>query len=76
MQTGIVETFSNAKGFGFIDVGPGKPQLFVHYSEIQMDGYKKLDKGDHVEFEVRPGPKGKPQACSVRIISSVPEGEV
>ena len=76
MQTGIVETFNSQKGYGFIDVGPGKPQIFVHFSQVIMEGYKKLDKGDHVEFEVGPGPKGKPQACSVRIISSVPEGEV
>ena len=69
MQTGKVATFSSERGFGFIDVGPGKPQIFVHFSAIVCEGYKKLDKGDLVEFELEEGPKGKPQAANVKVIN-------
>jgi CspA family cold shock protein len=61
---GTVKWFNAEKGFGFIAVDGGQ-DVFVHYSAIQMDGYKSLEEGQRVEFEVVQGAKG-PQADSVR----------
>jgi cold shock protein len=63
---GTVKWFNNEKGYGFIAVDNGQ-DVFVHYSAIQSDGYRSLDEGQRVEFEVAQGPKG-PQADSVRIV--------
>jgi CspA family cold shock protein len=60
---GTVKWFNNAKGFGFIGREDG-PDVFVHYSAIQSEGYKSLQEGDNVEFEIVQGQKG-PQAESV-----------
>ena len=65
MLSGKVKWFNNAKGYGFIVADGGDEDLFAHYSAIQMDGYKSLDEGQRVEFEVTQGPKG-PQADRVR----------
>ena len=64
MPQGTVKWFNAEKGFGFIAVDGG-PDVFVHYSAIQKDGYKTLDEGERVEFEVTQGQKG-PQADAVR----------
>jgi CspA family cold shock protein len=64
---GTVKWFNNEKGYGFIAVDDGQ-DVFVHYSAIQSDGYKSLDEGQRVEFEVAQGPKG-PQADGVRLVS-------
>ena len=61
--TGQVKWFNNAKGFGFIGRDDG-PDVFVHYSAISSDGYKSLQEGDEVEFEIVEGQKG-PQAGNV-----------
>jgi CspA family cold shock protein len=61
---GNVKWFSNAKGYGFIEQ-PGLPDVFVHYSAIEQEGYKSLKQGEAVQFEVVQGPKG-PQAESVK----------
>ena len=63
---GTVKWFNNEKGYGFIAVDGGQ-DVFVHYSAIQADGYRSLDEGQRVEFEVAQGPKG-PQADGVRIV--------
>jgi len=63
MQHGKVKWFSDAKGYGFIEVD-GRKDLFVHYSAIQNDGYKTLAEGQDVEFEIEDGDKG-PQAAQV-----------
>jgi CspA family cold shock protein len=63
MQKGKVKWFSEAKGYGFIEV-EGKKDIFVHYSAIQKDGFRTLDEGQDVEFEVVDGAKG-PQAANV-----------
>jgi CspA family cold shock protein len=60
---GTVKWFNDAKGFGFIQQENG-PDVFVHFSAIQADGFKSLSENDKVEFEVTQGPKG-PQAANV-----------
>jgi CspA family cold shock protein len=60
---GKVKWFNNAKGFGFIGREDG-PDVFVHYSAVQSEGYKSLQEGDDVEFEITQGAKG-PQADKV-----------
>ena len=61
--TGTVKWFNGSKGYGFIS-REGGPDVFVHFSAIQGDGFKNLDEGQKVEFEVEQGPKG-PQAVNV-----------
>jgi len=65
---GTVKWFNSEKGYGFIAVDGGS-DVFVHYSAIQMDGYKSLEEGQRVEFEVTQGQKG-PQADAVRAVST------
>ena len=65
MAQGAVKWFNAEKGFGFIAVDGGGDDVFVHYSAIQMQGYKSLEENQKVEFEVTQGPKG-PQAENVR----------
>ena len=67
MATGSVKWFNSEKGFGFIAVDGGAQDVFVHYSAIQGAGYRSLDEGQQVEFDVVQGPKG-PQAEAVRAI--------
>lgn len=64
MATGKVKWFNSTKGFGFIEDGSGQ-DVFVHQTEIQMDGFRSLEEGDEVEFEIADGPKG-PKATNVR----------
>ena len=66
MASGKVKWFNNAKGYGFIEQEGGK-DVFVHYSAIEGSGYRSLEEGQPVEFEISQGPKG-PQASNVRII--------
>lgn len=63
MATGKVKWFNNDKGYGFIEA-EGGTDVFVHYSDIQAEGFKSLAEGDAVEFEVTAGPKG-PKAANV-----------
>lgn len=63
MRTGKVKWFNDAKGYGFIETEEGK-DIFVHYSAIQIDGYKSLAEGQSVQFEVVEGSKGL-QAANV-----------
>lgn len=62
--TGKVKFFNESKGFGFIEQSNG-PDVFVHFSAIQSDGFKTLADGQQVEFEIGQGPKG-PQAQNVK----------
>lgn len=56
-EKGVVKWFNAAKGYGFIQRSTGD-DVFVHFSAIQMDGYRTLNEGTQVEFEVKQGPKG------------------
>ncbi|HTK83198.1 MAG TPA: cold-shock protein [Bacteroidota bacterium] len=66
MEQGTVKWFNGAKGYGFISRSQGE-DVFVHFKSITMDGYKTLNEGDKVEFEVENGPKGL-QALNVKKI--------
>lgn len=61
---GRVKWFNNQKGYGFIEQPDGRPDVFVHYSAIREEGYKSLQEGQIVEFDLVEGPKG-PQAENV-----------
>jgi len=67
MPEGTVKWFNAEKGFGFIAQDGGGADVFVHYSAIDSSGYRSLDEGQRVEFEITQGAKG-PQAESVRVI--------
>ena len=67
MAQGTVKWFNPDKGYGFISREDGD-DLFVHFSEIQGDGFKTLDEGQAVEFDVTAGQNGKMQASNVRKI--------
>lgn len=66
MATGTVKWFNDSKGFGFITPDGGGEDLFVHYSAIQMSGFKTLKEGQRVEFDPIQGTKGK-QASNIRL---------
>jgi CspA family cold shock protein len=66
MALGTVKWFNAEKGFGFIAQEDGGDDVFVHFSAIQMQGYKSLEENQKVEFDVTQGPKG-PQAENVRL---------
>jgi CspA family cold shock protein len=75
MATGTVKWFNAEKGFGFISVEGGGDDVFVHFSAIQTDGFKTLDEGQAVEFDIVAGQRG-PQAENVRkILFEVSEDE-
>ncbi len=65
MASGIVKWFNDAKGFGFITQDGGGEDVFVHHTAIQADGFRSLQEGQRVEFEVKTGPKGL-QAANVK----------
>jgi cold shock protein len=62
--TGTVKWFNAAKGYGFIGRDDGQNDIFVHYSSITMDGYRRLKEGQRVEFSIEQGAKGQ-QAANV-----------
>ena len=68
MATGTVKWFNDAKGFGFITPSDGTKDVFVHFSAIRGDGYRSLEEGQKVEFDITQGQKG-PQAENVKVLS-------
>lgn len=67
MATGTVKWFNSEKGYGFISPDDGGKDLFAHFSEIAGSGFRSLDEGQKVEFEVTQGQKG-PQAAGIRAL--------
>ena len=67
MVQGTVKWFNESKGFGFLSQ-EGGPDVFVHHSEIKADGYRTLNEGDKVQFEITQSPKG-PRAANVTVVS-------
>lgn len=66
MATGTVKWFNESKGYGFITPEDGQPDVFVHYSAIVGSGFRSLEEGQTVSFEVEKGPKGL-QAAQVKV---------
>ena len=58
MTTGVVKWFSSEKGYGFITPDDGSDDVFAHFSNIDSNGYRTLEEGQKVEFEITQGPKG------------------
>jgi cold shock protein len=67
MATGTVKFFNNDRGFGFITPASGEKDVFVHYSNLAGEGYKSLEEGQQVEFDLAEGRKG-PEAQNVRVL--------
>lgn len=67
MPVGTVKWFSAEKGYGFITPDEGGKDVFVHYSAIMAEGYRSLNEGQKVEYEVTQGQKG-PQAANVKLV--------
>jgi CspA family cold shock protein len=65
MSVGTVKWFSNSKGYGFISQDEGGEDVFAHFSAIEMEGYKSLNEGQKVEFDITDGPKGL-QASNIK----------
>ena len=71
-RTGVVKWFNCAKGYGFLGHDAG-PDVFVHLSSIQRNGYKSLKEGAEVSFDMEMGPSGRPQAANVSVLHSPKE---
>jgi CspA family cold shock protein len=74
-QTGTVKWFNDAKGFGFIEPDAGGPDVFAHFSAIEMDGFRTLKQGGKVSFEMVQGPKGQ-LAQGIQPVAAVPSATV
>jgi len=67
VEKGTVKWFNDNKGYGFITQDNGGPDIFVHHSAISGDGYKSLNEGDQVEYEITEGPKGLQASNCVKV---------
>lgn len=68
MSTGTVKWFNGEKGFGFIQNDDGSGDLFVHFSAIQSEGYKTLDEGQQVEFDIEQDPKDSNKLRAINVV--------
>ncbi len=66
-KTGVVKWFNGEKGYGFATPDDGSKDVFVHYTAIQADGFRNLNEGDRIEFDVEAGEKGPKAANVVRL---------
>lgn len=73
MPIGTVKWFNDAKGFGFIEPESGGPDVFAHFSAIEMDGYRTLKQGGKVSFEVVVGPKGNLAQSIKPLVAEAPQ---
>jgi CspA family cold shock protein len=71
MPFGTVKWFNNAKGFGFIEPEGGGPDVFAHFSAIRMEGYRTLEQGRRVRYELVEGPKGN-LAQAIELVEGEP----
>jgi len=71
MPTGTVKWFNNAKGYGFVTPDGSSLDVFIHFSAIDMDGYKTLKEGQKVQFDISEGPKGLHAARLQAVIEGV-----
>ena len=70
MTTGTVKWFSNVKGYGFANTDENEEDdIFIHFSAIEMEGYRKLTSGQKIEFDINDGPKGL-QASNIRSVNN------
>ncbi len=69
MATGTVKWFSVEKGYGFITLDEGGKDIFVHWSAVQMEGFKRLDEGQRVQFTVEEDGDGRTKAADVVVVS-------
>ena len=74
-QTGTVKWFNDAKGFGFIEPDAGGPDVFAHFSAIEMEGFRTLKQGGKVSFEMVQGPKGQ-LAQAIQPVAAEPSATV
>jgi len=73
MAVGTVKWFNDAKGFGFIEPEGGGPDVFAHFSAVQMDGFRTLKQGSQVTYDLVQGPKGN-LAQNIRAVESAETG--
>lgn len=74
MLTGIVKWFDEKKGYGFITRDDGQDDVFVHHTELEGKGFRKVSEGERVEFDITPGKKG-PKAARVRVLAMTNEND-
>ena len=67
MQTGTVKRFNKIKGYGFIEADEGGAEIFVHFSEVEISGYKELKEGQRISYTLNEGDRGQ-YATNVKII--------
>lgn len=76
MTIGTVKWFNDAKGFGFIEPEAGGEDVFAHFSAIQMEGFRTLQQGGKVSYELVQGPKGQLAQNITPLYSTAPQGQV
>jgi CspA family cold shock protein len=68
LSTGTVKWFNQDKGYGFIEIGAGKKDVFVHARQVEESGIAELREGQRVQFEIKPGREGKSEAHKLKVV--------